>query len=103
MESNFIEISGNTKNVGITMDECNIIYHAGQDVPLTLLVWTMICLSMHQDGQQKAREEVSQVFEGQPPDFEGLNSLKIVPMILNEVLRLCPPWYYFKRELLTRR
>ncbi|PIA26880.1 hypothetical protein AQUCO_08600031v1 [Aquilegia coerulea] len=95
MESNIQEMFGNTKNVGITIDEiideCNIFFHAGQDVPSSLLVWTMICLSMHQDWQQKAREEVSQVFGGQRPEFEGLNNLKIVPMILNEVLRLYPP------------
>ncbi|KAL3509080.1 hypothetical protein ACH5RR_028481 [Cinchona calisaya] len=79
LESNLKEIEqkGNKKfglSIKEVIDECKLFYSAEQETSSSLLVWTLILLSRHQDWQSRAREEVLQV-----------------TMILNEVLRLYSP------------
>ncbi|KNA13437.1 hypothetical protein SOVF_116960 [Spinacia oleracea] len=96
LESNEKEIEEN--GVGLPMeelvDECKLFFVAGQDTTSSLLTWTLILLCQNQDWQTKAREEVflhfGKDYSNTPHDYEGLNRLKIMSMIINETLRLYP-------------
>ncbi|PHT76764.1 Cytochrome [Capsicum annuum] len=103
LESNLKEIELHCrKDFGMTIsevvDERKLFYFAGQERTSVLLVWTMILLCLHPEWQVRAKEEVLHIFGNDKPDLEGLNSLKIVTMILYETLRLFPPLPVFGRR-----
>ncbi|KAK9077435.1 hypothetical protein SSX86_005772 [Deinandra increscens subsp. villosa] len=93
LKSNLKEIQGN--GIGMSMeeviDECKLFYVGGSETTSSLMIWAVFLLGLHQDWQEKAREEILQVFGTEELHYEGLKHLKIVTMILNEALRLYPP------------
>ena len=83
LEANTYYSDANGKSSkGMTMEdvigECKLFYFAGMETTAVLLTWTVVVLSMHPEWQDRAREEVLQVFGQNKPDLNGLNRLKIV-------------------------
>jgi len=72
--------SGRGMSVDDIIGECKLFYFAGMETTSVLLTWTMLVLSMHQEWQDRAREEVLRVFGGacSPVEWDGLSRLKIV-------------------------
>lgn len=80
------------------IDECKTFFLAGHETTSSLLTWTVMLLAISPEWQERAREEVMNLFGTSPPGAEALNQMKIVGMILNETLRLYPPVTAIARE-----
>ncbi|KAI3469662.1 hypothetical protein Pfo_026325 [Paulownia fortunei] len=91
-EGKITKESERQKVVEDAIGECKIFFFGGFETSSNILTWTIVMLSIHQDWQARAREEVFQAL-GNKKDItsDDLNKLKIVTMIINETFRLYPP------------
>lgn len=89
------ELQGSQSNLKMSLqdiiDECKTFFFAGHETTSSLLTWTVMLLAINPEWQERAREEVIDLFGTSPPEAEALNQMKVVGMILYEALRLYPP------------
>ncbi|XP_059645038.1 cytochrome P450 CYP749A22-like [Cornus florida] len=73
------------------IDECKTFYIAGQEPTTSLLSWSILLLATHKEWQERARNEVLELFGKENPFPEGIARLKTMNLIINETLRLYGP------------
>lgn len=65
-------------NLQLIMDECKTFFFAGHETTALLLTWTIMLLASSPTWQQKVRDEVNQVCNGQTPSLDHLPKLSVV-------------------------
>ncbi|GLJ24470.1 hypothetical protein SUGI_0467300 [Cryptomeria japonica] len=97
------ELRSSEMDEGLTTEEiiaeCRTFFIAGQETTCNYLTYVIVVLAMHSDWQEKARSEILEICGNSHPQFETVNKLKTLGMILNEVIRLYPPGVVFLREI----
>ncbi|KAL0889721.1 hypothetical protein Bca101_013704 [Brassica carinata] len=91
--------SERTMSMDEIIEECKTFYISGQGSSSILLTWTTLLLSLHQDWQEKLREEVfNECGKDTVPDSDTFSKLKLMNMVLMESLRLYGPVIKMVRE-----
>ncbi|CAH8360903.1 unnamed protein product [Eruca vesicaria subsp. sativa] len=80
------------------IEECKAIYFSGQGNSAIVLTWTTLLLSLHQEWQEKLRDEVFNECGFTIPDSDTFSRLKLMNMVLMESLRLYGPVIKMVRE-----
>jgi cytochrome P450 len=80
------------------VNEVAVLYLAGHETSASALSWCLWLLTQDPASQARARQEVDDVLNGQPPQFEQLRHLEFVRAVFKETLRLYPPLSLFVRQ-----
>lgn len=62
----------------VIMDECKTFFFAGNDTVALLLTWTIMLLATNRSWQDKVRDEVTRVCDGENPSVHHLPKLSLV-------------------------
>lgn len=82
------------------IDECKTFYIAGQETTTTVLSWTILLLATQTDWQEKARNEVLELFGHKKPNSEGIARLKNVRAIRYSTTKVIPQNIFYWSDLL---
>lgn len=93
--------AGKSENTDdFVVDNCKTMYIAGHETVAVTAAWCLFLLSYHPEWQNLAREEVVEVCGKCLPNFNSLQKMKTLSMVIQETLRLYPPTGFLARETL---
>jgi cytochrome P450 len=97
-------LTAKDEETGDTMDEDDIAEEVlgmligGHETNSAAMTWIWFELHHHPDVAQRLFEEIESVCGGQPLKFEQLEELRYTKMVIQEVLRLHPPFWFENRN-----
>ena len=83
---------------GQLRDEVMTILLAGHETTATALAWSLYLLDRHPGVEARVRSEIAGAIGGRTPGFADLARLPYTRRVLDEVLRLYPPFWRFGRH-----
>lgn len=81
-------------------DNAMALFFGGQETTPSVTTWAFALLSANPDKREKMLAEVDRVLEGRQPTWEDLRKLEYTEMVLEEAMRLYPPFAFIGRETL---
>jgi cytochrome P450 len=82
-------------------DEVMTLLNAGHETTANALVWTWYLLSQHPEVERRLYNELDEVLAGSLPTVEHLPDLKYTRMVIEESMRLYPPFCVLSRKAIA--
>lgn len=80
------------------LDQVSMLFLAGHETTASSLTWTLYCLSLDQDAQQKAYNEIISINKDSKFEISDIRDMKYLTNVFKEALRLYPPVGFFARQ-----
>jgi enediyne biosynthesis protein E7 len=80
------------------LDEAKTLFAGGYETTASALTWTLYLLASHGDIAARWHEEVRTILTGRRPSAADLPRLAYTRQIVEEAMRLYPPFYSIGRE-----
>lgn len=80
------------------LDQVSMLFLAGHETTASSLTWTLYCLSLDKNAQQKAYDEIISICKDGRFSIANIKDMKYLTNVFKEALRLYPPVGFFARQ-----
>lgn len=93
-----VDDKGNKFSFEEILDQVSMLFLAGHETTASSLTWTLYCLSLDQEAQEKAYNEIMSIESKDKFSIQNIKDMKYLTNVFKEALRLYPPVGFFARE-----